>query len=181
MTEGAARPLADRVLPQRTLEERITQAPVSFKLGGETHELRVLRIGEVRSWKAYASGKLAEIMGTDTTGDKLLELAMRIMRQGVDEQLDLILRYDVDETIAGRYVDEERGLIGSTWVEEHATELEVEHAFLGVLSVGFPFARRVRALVEGQDWGGLLKTIGELTSKPTRSTPTTPSSPTRTS
>lgn len=175
MTGGKLSAL-ERQLPARSLEQRVTQAPVEFRLGGEPVSLRVLTIAEAREWKAYVSAKLGELAGTQTTGDALVELLMRILRDSTDELLDVVLRYDLDGIIPGREVDDEAGLYRSTWVDEHATELEVEDAFLAVVTVGLPFGRRVRSLVEGQDWTALLRSLRELQSQPTPKTRQSPTS-----
>lgn len=166
------------VLPQRTIEQRVTQAPVEFQLGGEPVRLRVLTIAEARSWKQYVSAKLGELASTQATGDALVELLTRLLRDSTDELLDVVLRYDLDRTIPGQVVDDESGLYRSSWVDEHATELEVEDAFLAVVTVGLPFGRRVRSLVEGQDWTALLRSLRELQQQ---TTPTTRRQPTSTS
>lgn len=179
MTADAKLAALERALPQRTREQRVTEAPVEFRLGGEPVSLRVLKIAEAREWKRYASEKLAAIAGTPMGGEQLVELLQRIMRQGVDEQIDLVLRYDVDRTIPGLVIDDEAGLYRSTWVDEHATELEVEDAFLSVVTVGLPFGRRVRQLfAAGLDWTTIVRSLRELQQQPT---PTTPRSPTSTS
>jgi hypothetical protein len=167
----------ERQLPQRTREQRVTQAPVELTLGGESLSLRVLRIAEARAWKSYTSAKVGAIASTEAKGEAIVELLTRVLRDGTDEMLDVVLRYDVDETIPGRYVDDEAGLVRSSWVDEHATEQEVEDAFLAVLTVGLPFGRRAKTLIDSQDWMGLLRAMRALQS----STPTTPSSPSSTS
>lgn len=166
----------ERALPPRSREQRVTAAPVSFKLGGEDVSLRVLTIAEAREWKRYASAKVAELAGTKLDGDALVELLTRLLRYGVDEQIDLVLRYDADDVIPGKLVDDEAGLYRSSWIDEHATELEVEDAFLGVVTVGLPFGRRLRSLIEGQDWATLLRSLRELQQQSTQRTPPTPTS-----
>lgn len=168
----------ERQLPPRPLEKRVTQAPVEFRLGGEPVTLRVLTIAEARPWKAYVTAKLGELAATQATGEALVELLMRLLRDSTAELLDVVLRYDVDGIIPARTIDDSDGLYRSSWVDEHATELEVEDAFLSVVTVGLPFGRRIRSLVEGQDWPTLLRSLRELQLP---STPKTPRPPTSTS
>jgi hypothetical protein len=169
----------DRARPQRSAEQRVTQAPITFSLGGETVQLRVLTINESRTWKQYASAKIGELAASKLDGDALVTLLTRMLRDGVDEQIDLVLRYDVDGTIPATRVDDERGLLTSSWIDERATEYEVEEAFLAVVTVGLPFVRRARSLLAGQDWTALLKSLRELQSPAGK--PTTPRSPSSTS
>ena len=142
---------------RRSTESKATMRPVSFTLGGETTELRVLTIRESQGFKTYASGKVAEILATQG-GDQYVALVQRLLSQSAEEMIDLVLRYDLDEVIP-REVDDEAGLLRSDWVETRATLEEVEGAFLAILSVSFPFVRRAMQLAQGADWVQLAQTV----------------------
>lgn len=161
---------------RRSAESKATMRPVTFTLGGETVELRVLTIRESEGFKGYASGKLQEILGTRLDeGDAIVQLAGRLLNRSAEEMIDLVLRYDLDQTIP-RETDDEAGVLRSEWIETRATLEEVEGAFLAVLSVSFPFVRRLMQLGQGADWGKLIATaqqaLSSSSSSKTSQTPT---------
>lgn len=144
---------------RRSTESKATMRPLSFTIGGETVNLRVLPIRQGEAVKTYAGAKLTELLSVRTdNGEQMVSLAHRLLTQSAEEMIDLVLRYDVDEVMP-RIVDDEAGLLRSDWVEERATLEEVETAFLEVLAVLFPFVRRVRQLAQGANWGQLLSAL----------------------
>lgn len=162
---------------RRSAEGKATMRPLSFTLGGETVELRVLTIREGEGFKRFAQSKLQEILETRLdNGDAVMHLASRLLGRSAEEMIDLVLRYDLDGVIP-REVDDEAGMLRSEWVETRATLEEVEGAFLAVLSVSFPFVRRLMQLGQGADWGKLLATAQQAFSS--RSSSVTSQTPTR--
>lgn len=143
---------------RRSTEAKATMRPLTFTVGGETVSLRILTISEGKPFAQFAGGKLADLLDTSTTGDALVALGRRLMASSAEEMIDLVLRYDLDEVIP-REVDDEAGLLRSSWFEDHATLEEVEGAFLGVLTVAIPFGRRLRRMIDGGSWSELIRTI----------------------
>ena len=124
----------------RTEEEKITQAPLLVKLGGEVYEVKPLVIRESRVWRQ----KLSEVMGklpkyTNVTTEQPEEFAdaMNVMLVGMPEDIiDLVCAYCKD--------------LPRDAIEDNATDTEMARAFEQIVEVAFPLV------------GGLTRAMGTL-------------------
>jgi len=112
----------------RTEEDKITQTGISVVLGGETYQVRPLRIIESKEWrKGVASllGQLPRYVKANTDNPDEFESAMNsIMVSTPDAIVDLFFSYAKD--------------LPRQHIEETATDKELAVAFGEVMKIAFP-------------------------------------------
>lgn len=128
-TNGAADPAAR--------ESEAFDGLITVRLGGVDKGLRPLPITKNRAWKARLAerirGALDGFEARDWPGIYTLAAGL------VDEQVELLIAYDVEGRLGGR-----------EWIEANATEREIYEAFKAILEEAFPplaDARRFPRLV----------------------------------
>lgn len=112
----------------RSEEDKITQAGISVVLGGETYEVRPLRIAESKEWRKGVASLLGElpkhIKANTDNPDEFASAMNSILVSMPDSIIDLFFSYAKD--------------LPREKIEQAATDKEVAAAFGEVMKVAFP-------------------------------------------
>lgn len=140
-------------------EENKAAGLVEVRLGDRAFALRVLRIAEQREWQRGAGSAVAGIGAFDvkTAGDGMEVIKRTLALLGVDQQLDILSGYDVEDKLESR-----------EWIEENATAEQVYSALREVVEAAYPFVRDVESVLAAirPMVSGVLSERGNSTNSP---------------
>lgn len=126
----------DAPTPLRS-DEEVVERVIPLTLGGQAKRLPELPIVRNREWKRKYDALVAEL-GSGAESDDFEEV-VRILSDGIEKFLDLLIAYDETGALGGR-----------EWLENNASDREVYEAFKKVKDAAYPFGVDLMARVLGE-------------------------------
>ena len=118
-------------------DEEVAGRYISATLGGQVKRLPVLSIARNRDWKQKYDEMVVEVGASAESDD--FEEVVRVLSDGIDKFLDLLMDYDETGALGGR-----------EWIEANATDKEVYDLFGIVKNAAYPFGIDLMARVLGE-------------------------------